>query len=516
MVDAISGWYPFGVLAQAATGAAGAAANSPLPDPGQVQFPAGRGGFGAGGAAAGAVCRAESELIDCEVEGTLPPDLDGAFYRVGPDAQYPKAAQHVNDIPFDGEGHVSMFRIKDGHVDYRSRYAKNQRWQAQREARRALFGMYRNPYTDDPSVAGLSAGTANTQMFFHHGKLMALKEDSPPVVLDPHTLETLDDYYTFGGELISETFTAHPKIDTATGELFGMGFEARGFGTDDVMFMSADASGKVNWRAWVKVPYVGMLHDFAVTRRHILFLVVPLAFAEEQIRNGGVHWAWDSSLPTYLGVMRRGGDGSDVRYFKGPQMMAIHIMGAWSEGDRVFIDMDGADGNQFPFFPGVHEPFDPRKATGQIRRLSADFGDRSNDTFSLEILFPEVSGALSRQDDRFHVADSYRYGWLTSRGPGGPGWAMVDHVEKHSAIFTPGPRTSVSEMCFAPRSADAPEGDGYLMGMVSHTDQGGRSDLLILDTRDILAGPIATVRLPHKAVGQVHGYWVCGDQLPPE
>ncbi len=88
----------------------------------------------------------------------------------------------------------ALFRFKDGHVDFRSRWVRTQRWNAQREARRSLFGMYRNPFTDDPSVKGLSRGTANTQVFFHHGRLMAFKEDSPPVVLDPLTLEMVDDY----------------------------------------------------------------------------------------------------------------------------------------------------------------------------------------------------------------------------------------------------------------------------------------------------------------------------------
>ena len=62
---------------------------------------------------------------------------------------------------------------------------------------------------------------------FHHGKLLALKEDSPPVVLDPDTLETIDDYYTFGGKLTSLTFTAHPKIDSETGEMIAFGYEAQ-------------------------------------------------------------------------------------------------------------------------------------------------------------------------------------------------------------------------------------------------------------------------------------------------
>jgi len=470
--------------------------------------------FGGGGSVGGAVNRAEMELIDCEVEGALPADLDGAFYRVGPDAQYPKQPKYVHDIGFDGEGHASMFRFKDGHVDFRSRWVRTQRWKAQRAARRSLFGMYRNPFTDDPSVRGLSRGTANTQVFFHHGKLMAFKEDSPPVVLDPHTLETIDDYYTFGGALEGETFTAHPKIDSDTGELIGFGYESKGLGTTDVEILAIDKTGKRTWHTWMTVPYAGMIHDLAVTATHIAFLVVPLAVDMEQIRAGGLHYSWDSTLPTWFGVLKRGDDGKNVRWYSGPTTMCTHTMGAWSEGEKVFVDMDGGDGNQFPFFPNKHEPWDPVKAVGRIRRFSVDLADTTTNSFKMDILYPDVTGFLARQDDRFHTRP-YRYGFLlgSSAMGGGIAWHMIDHQTGKVSTWSPGAGAMIAEMCFVPRNAGAPEGDGYLVGVVTHTGERGRSDLVLVDTRDLAAGPVATVKMPHKIVGQVHGFWVPGDDL---
>ena len=41
-----------------------------------------------------------------------------------------------------------------------------------------------------------------------------------------------------------------------------------------------------------------------------------------------------------------------------------------------------------------------------------------------------------------------------------------------------------------------------------------RSDLLILDAADPEAGPVATVRLPFRIFGQVHGAWVSAEALP--
>jgi carotenoid cleavage dioxygenase len=503
-------------LGAAAIGSVGLASAGPVmaqgsapPAPtGQVDFPDNPREFGGGGSASGAVNRAEIDLFDCEVEGAWPQDLDGVFYRVGPDPQYPKDPRYASDIVFDGEGHVSMFRIKGGRVDYRTRYVRNQRWKAQHEARRSLFGMYRNPFTDDPSVAGLSRGTANTQLFLHHGKLLVFKEDSPPVAMDPLTLETLDDYYTFGGKLASQTHTAHPKIDPLTGEYIGFGYEANGLLSKDIFVFSADRNGAVNWSTTVQAPYAGMMHDFAVTQTHIVLYLTNMVSDMDRIRAGGVHFSYDSRRPCYLGVMRRGGDGKDLRWFTGPNLFCTHVMGGWSDGETITVDWDGGEGNQFPFFPSLHEPFDPAKATGLIRRFTVDLSSRSNDRFQSETLYPQVNGVLSRQDDRFHTL-RYRYGYLNAGG----GWAVIDH-EQGTVQQASVPDYRLSEMTFVPRRKDAAEGDGYLIGIGASIKEHGRSDLILIDTQAIAAGPVARVKMPFQVVGQVHGFWADASDIP--
>ena len=468
--------------------------------------------------------RAEVDIVDCDVEGQIPDGLAGCFYRVGPDFQYPP--KFPDNIPFDGEGHVSMFRFGDGHVDLKSRYVRTQRYKAQREARGALFGMYRNPHTDDPAVNGLSRGTANTTVCFHAGKLLALKEDSPPVALDPLTLDTVDDCLTFDGKLTSETFTAHPKFDRGSGEMIGFGYEAKGLGTDDVAVYAIDRNNHITWEAWIKVPYAGMLHDFAVTQRHVAFLVIPMAYDADLVANAGPHFAWDSKLPTWFGVMRRGGDGSDLRWFKGPERCATHVMGAWSDGDTCYVDMDMARKNQFPFIPNRYgEPFDPVGAAGVVTRLSVDLSTKA-ERYDMEVLYPN-NGVLPRQDDRYQTVP-YRYGFMPtidySRPPHPASadrpmrpnnhYTMFDHATRTARSFFAGDDVALQEACFVPRHRDAPEGDGYIVGMAERMLEGNRSDLLILDTDDLAAGPVATVRLPFRIYTQVHGWWVPEDDLP--
>jgi carotenoid cleavage dioxygenase len=372
--------------------------------------------------------------------------------------------------------------------------------------------VYRNPYTDDPSVKGLSRATQNTQVWYHNGRILAMKEDTLPAALDPHTLDTLDGNYGFDGGLKSQTFTAHPKNDSHTGNLLAFGYEATGLGSTDISVFEISPQGKTLWQAMVKAPYVSEIHDYAVTEKHIVFQVYPLAYVgDERLKAGSLHWAWDGTKDTYLGIMRRGGDGKDIQWVKGRQMMCTHTMGCWTDGNTVYVDMDGSDGNGFPIFP----PFDPQKADNRVRRLSFDTTRKSAGNFDMQILHPQYGGALSRQDDRYHTVP-YRYGFLIGGGPGGGGWLRMDHQTGKVDVFNPGPDAALSEMCFVPRRKGAPEGDGYLVGVCSRRKENGRSDLLIVDTQHMGDGPVATVKLPYGAAPQVHGFWVPGDQLPPQ
>ncbi|MCP5146480.1 MAG: carotenoid oxygenase family protein, partial [Gammaproteobacteria bacterium] len=56
--------------------------------------------------------RLEGDITDLELEGEVPAGLDGAFFRVHPDPQFPP--MYPNDQFFNGDGMISQFRIRDG------------------------------------------------------------------------------------------------------------------------------------------------------------------------------------------------------------------------------------------------------------------------------------------------------------------------------------------------------------------------------------------------------------------
>ena len=63
-----------------------------------------------------------------------------------------------------------------------------------------------------------------------------------------------------------------------------------------------------------------------------------------------------------------------------------------------------------------------------------------------------------------------------------------------------------------PRSAGAPEGEGWLLTMVGRRAE-NRTDLVILDAARIDAGPVAIIKFPCRLHEGFHGIWVSAAAL---
>jgi carotenoid cleavage dioxygenase len=104
--------------------------------------------------------RTEISVRNLAVEGEIPAEIDGAFFRAVPDNAH--APMFDDDIALNADGMIARFNIEGGAVDFDIKYVETERYLAEKQARRALFGRYRNPFTDDPSVAGVDRTLANT------------------------------------------------------------------------------------------------------------------------------------------------------------------------------------------------------------------------------------------------------------------------------------------------------------------------------------------------------------------
>lgn len=460
--------------------------------------------------------RLEGDIADLEIEGEVPAGMDGAFYRVHPDPQF--APMKGGDQFFNGDGMVSMFRVKDGRISFRQRYAKTDKWKLENAAGRSLFGSYRNPRTDDPSVIGQHRGTANTNVLVFGDDLLAMKEDSPCLVMDKATLET-DGYTDWEGQLPLRTFGAHPKIDPATGNLCNISYASDGDLSRDATYFELAPDGRLVRHARFEVPYYTMLHDFGIAGDYVVIPVSPYSSDPTVLEQDRPHFYYDRSLSSYVGVMRRDGDGSDLRWFEQPESVcSCHVMNAFQEGTKVHLDTPVSKIGSLPFFPDKDgAPFDPELAMTQLARFTVDLTSNEDRVQAVTPL-GKAPGEFPRVDDRI-AGRPYRHGWMITydlarpyNGPPGP-FAGIINTLTHFDLATGteqswwcGPDGALQEPCFVPRSAEAPEGDGWIVALVDDHVR-NYSDLCIFDATDVAKGPVARAKLPVRLRQGLHGNW---------
>ena len=460
--------------------------------------------------------RIEADIADLQHDGSIPRELDGAFFRVQPDPQFPPRLG--DDIAFNGDGMITRFHFHDGQCDFRQRWAKTDKWKLEHEAGKALFGAYRNPLTDDESVKGRIRSTANTNAWIFGGKLWAMKEDSPSLIMDPATMES-EAFQTWEGAMKSQTFTAHPKIDPRTGNMVAIGYAASGLCSDDVCYLEVAPDGSLVRAKWVTVPYNGMMHDFGITENYLILHIVPSIGSWERLEQGKPHFGFDTTMPVYLGVIPRRDDlkQEDIRWFKRDNCFASHVLNAWEEGTKIHFITPEAENNMFPFFPDVHgAEFNPAQAMSKLTDWVVDLSS-NDDSFAEINRLTETASEFPRIDDRFTGVKN-RYGWgleMDMRRPvelkgGSAGGFMMNCLflkdletgaEQH---WWCGPVSSLQEPCFIPRSKDAPEGDGWIVQICNRLEE-HRSDLLLFDALDIEKGPIATIQVPIRLRFGLHG-----------
>ncbi len=202
----------------------------------------------------------------------------------------------------------------------------------------------------------------------------------------------------------------------------------------------------------------------------------------------------------------------------------MHTINGHTEGSKVIIEVPSSDGNFFPCIPSVDgSPFNPVEARHFIRRLTFDLAS-SSETFTEEILDPTDIVDLAKVDHRY-LTLPYQYVYSTMHDPdqpfdeerGGSGARAVNSFCRYDLgtgewrKYFAGDTHNLQEVSFIPRSADAPEGDGYLIGTASNYAE-MRTELLILDAQEM--DELARVSLPFRMTPQVHGAWYDASELP--
>lgn len=452
----------------------------------------------------------ETTAEDLPVAGELPRDLYGAFVRNGPNPVYePVNLYHW----FDGDGMIHAVYFRDGRVDYRSRWIRTAG--ALREARegRAIWPGMLGPL-DFELEAGPLKDTANTDVVHFRKRLIALwYVAGTPYCLDPLTLEALG-VEDFGGGRHT-TVSAHPKVDSRTGELLWFTYG------DDPPYMHygvVSKHGKLVHEIPVELPGPRLPHDLTITERFSILHDLPLFHDPDELRRTKrriLHFHRD--VPTRFGVVPRYGASHEVRWFEFEPCYVLHMVNAWEEGDWIVMDgcrqrgpvirrrpEEGRLASMLGYFRSrahLHR-WAMNVRTGEVR-------EEPLDDLNVEFPLPDTQryGTKTRYSYHQHLAeDAYTLDFKAL--------VKYDHADGSSTRFEYGPTHMGGEAPFAPREGATGEDDGYVVTIVSDM-KSHSSECWVLHAQDLERGPIARVELPARVPIGFHAKWIPGVELWP-
>ncbi len=448
----------------------------------------------------------EVDITALEILGELPDGLHGTFVRNGPNPLFePLGRYHM----FDGDGMLHGITIGGGEASYRNRWIRTRGLSAEIDRGRALYpGLSDVMAFPDPALvgdAGPVKNPANTHIIRHAGRYLALWEGGLPTEVTA-SLDTVGEY-DFGGTLRG-AMTAHPRLDPRTGEMFFFGYSVF---EPLIRYYVVDATGAIVHRATLDLPAPVMMHDFVITEHHAVFLDSPIVL---DVANMGVGpmAQWRPENGTRIGVLPRRGGADEVRWFEIDPGHVQHFWNGWADGDR--IEFSGTRFDHPDFGIDASAALDESTADNTPPYPARFWVDLATDRAGWEQT-DDLGGDFARFNDDFNGVRSrfhYMSAVLATERRLGDFDAIVRYDDATGArqVWDAGPTAHVGESVFAPDPAGRAEDDGWLLNAV-YDAASDRTDLCVLDARDVAAGPIARVHLTRRIPFGFHANWFAAD-----
>ncbi|MEN9230099.1 MAG: carotenoid oxygenase family protein [Thermostichus sp. DG02_5_bins_236] len=446
------------------------------------------------------------------LSGAIPAGLQGSLYRNGP-GRLQRGGERVGHW-FDGDGAILAVHFRSGKVTGLYRYVQTAGYQAEEQAGRYRFGGY-GMRAKRPGQAPKNA--ANTSVLALPDRLLALWEAGLPHCLDLETLTTqgLDDLGQAGA---LRAYSAHPKRDPLTGEIYNFGVElGRSRQRDGVLTATlhlyrSDIYGRIQAHARHPLPGLPLIHDFVLAGRYLVFLVPPVRLNPwpvlATLKSYSDSLYWDPHQATQVWIF----DRQTLQRLSRNEMEPCfqwHFGHGYEdqEGAVIFTQVRYPNFATNRYLAEVVSGQTQTTATATLWRIRLH--PRSGQVLEAEPLlerpceFPTVHPAQVGQPHRYLYLLLHRQSVDPSRDMFG----SVGRVEVETGSLMEanlGVGRYPSEPLYAPDAEDP--GRGWLLSVVFDGHQ-NRSEVWIWDAAQLDQDPCCRLELPERIPLGFHGTW---------
>ena len=449
---------------------------------------------------------------DAEVIGTIPADLAGVYVRSGENQVHQPIGRYH---PFDGDGLLHSVSFKNGRATYRSRFVRTEAFAAEAAEGRALWAGLMEPPSKSTrpgwGAQGSLKDSSSTDVTVHAGQVIStFYQCGEGYRLDPFTLAPLGR----DGWVPEDGISAHCKTDEATGELLFFNYSKH------APYMHYGVVGADNVLThYVPIPLPGprLPHDMAFTPNWSILNDLPLYWSPELLERNIHAVQFHPDEKSRFALIPRFGGPDEIRWFEAAPTYVLHWLNAFEDGDEVVLD---------GFFQEEPMPRSRADAPHGYERMMAYLDQDLMKPRLHRWRFNLATGATreERLDERTlefgtinaaYAGKPYRYAYTAIPEPG---WFLFRGLCKHdfasgtSEDYLFGEQRFGSEAAFAPRIGAVDEDDGYLVTLVSDV-AADTSECVILDARNIAAGPVCRMVLPERICAGTHATWANGDAI---
>ncbi len=455
----------------------------------------------------------EYDADDMEVIGEIPADIAGIYVRNTENPVHDAIGKYH---PFDGDGMLHMLRLKDGKASYKNRFIRTRGFEAEQEAGEALWiGFTGNPKKSRRKgwgAHGYIKDSSSTDIVVHAGQLLStFWQCGEGYRVSAENLDTLG----IEGWVPLDGISAHPKVDLKTGEMMFFNYSTH---APYMHYGVVGADNRLKHYTPIELPAPRLPHDMAISPNYSVLNDFPLYWPKELIDQGVYVPQYDKTRPSRFAVLPRYGNGEEVKWFEAEPTYVLHYTNCYEEGDEVVLD---GYFQKNPWPEPLQTMPDPYKLMG------AGLDLHSLNTHLHRWRFNMKTGET--REERLCDEDAVEFGVINPlyqgrknryvySAVGEPGWFLFCGLVKHDLETRTVTRCSFgeqrfgSEAQFIPRDGGDAEDDGYLISFITDMKL-DRSECVILDARDIAAGPVCQIILPHRICSGTHAVWAEAEEL---